>query len=163
MGVTNISGSFLHELSMVERAQPRGLISGVTMGEVTAHVQAATAPPVLIPLTAGRARITQLLSEATGPLAPPAMQDPLTYADVPTVHQLWCELLDDLGAYLEDLSHADPALRLVGVHRDKLIACIQVTNGYRELTYEVPLDSGKMPAAVTVEIAAVSSEASAAR
>lgn len=157
--MTNVGGSFLHELSMVERVQPRNLIVGVAMGDVTAHVQCGTAPPVLIPLTAGRFLITQLLSDVIGPVTPPSAEEPQTYPDVPTTEQLWSELLYDLGAYLEDLSHTDPALRLVEVRRHGPIAQIQVTNGSQELTYEIPLDSGEMPAAVTVDIAAAFSEA----
>lgn len=161
--MTGVGGRFLYELSMVERAQPRGLVTGVEMMETAARVQYGAASPVVVPLEAGRMRIAELLSEATGPLVPPLVQDPLTYPDTPTVQELWCELLEDVGAYLENLTHADPALRLVGVHRDGRTARIEVANGARELTYEVPLDSGEMPAAVTVEIAAVFPKASKAR
>lgn len=161
--MTGIGGRFLHELSMVERTQPRGLVTGVEMMETAARVQGGTAQPVVISLDAGRMRIAELLSEATGLLVPPLVQDPLTYPDTPTVQELWCELLEDVGAYLENLSHADPALRLVGMHRDGETARIEVTNGARELTYEVSLDSGEMPAAVTVAIAVIFPTASTAR
>ncbi|GGG63841.1 hypothetical protein GCM10011374_29170 [Kocuria dechangensis] len=155
MDVTSASGTFLHELSAVERAQPQGLVTGVTMADETARVQCMTGPPATIPLTAGRTRIAQLLARLAGPVTPPVTEDPETYPEAPDPQQLWSELLDDLGAYLPDLSHADPALRLVAVHREGLIARIQVTNGVRDLTYEVRLDSHQMPAAVTVDIARI--------
>ena len=111
MDVTVTGGTFLHELSMVERAQHHSLITGVTLAQETADVQCVTGPSVTVPLTAGRIRIAQLLSEVAGPITPPAAQDPDTYPDTPAPQQLWSELLDDLGAYLPDLSHADPDLR----------------------------------------------------
>ena len=154
MDVTVTAETFLHELSMVERAQPHSLITGVTLAQDTADVQCVTGPSVTVPLTAGRIRITQLLSKVAGPITPPAAQDPDTYPDTPAPQQLWSELLDDLGAYLPDLSHADPDLRLVSVHRDGATARIQVANSTRQFTHGVPLDSGEMPAAVTVDIAA---------
>lgn len=49
------------------------------------------------------------------------------------------------------------------LHRDGRTARIEVTNGARELAYEVPLDIGEMPAAVTVDIAAVFPEGSTVR
>ena len=63
MDVTVTAGTFLHELSMVERAQPHSLITGVTLAQDTADVQCVTGPSVTVPLTAGRIRITQLLSK----------------------------------------------------------------------------------------------------
>lgn len=155
MDVNNTGGAFLHELSAVERAQPRAVTTGVTMTDKAAQVQCLAGPSVSIPFTAGRGRIAQLLSQAAGPLVRPDVEDPHTYPDAPNTEQLWAELLDDLGSYLPDLSHADPQLRLVAVHRDRVNAHIEVTNGVRELTYEVPLDTQEMPAAVTVDIARV--------
>lgn len=69
-----------------------------------------------MPLTfiAGRAPSVQLLSEATGPLAPPIAGEPQNCPDDPTPEQLGTELLDDPSSWLEHLSHADPHLQLVG-------------------------------------------------
>ncbi|MHC5557797.1 hypothetical protein [Kocuria sp. U4B] len=153
--MTDAGGRFLHELSMIERAQPHGLIVGITMGDVAPRVQCVAGPTVTIPVGADRSRITELLSEVTGPLVPPFPGEPQTYPDAPTPEQLWAELLDDLGAYLPDLPHADPHLRLVAVHRQGLTASIHVTNRVRQLVHTVPLDSQEMPAAVTVDIARV--------
>jgi hypothetical protein len=125
------------------------------MADDAARVQCRKTPPVLIPLAADRTHIAQLLSRSVGPVLPPSAEDLPTYPDAPSPEQLWCELLDDLGAHLEDLSHADSDLRLVSVHRNGLIAHIQVTNGVRELTHEVPLDSKQTPAAVTIDIARI--------
>jgi hypothetical protein len=155
MDATGSAGAFLHELSAVERAQPQGLLTEIALGANAARVQCRTGAPLFIPLDSGRARIAQMLSHHAGPVTAPPPEDPRTYPDAPTPQQLWCELLEDLGAHYEDLSHADPDLRLASVRRDGLIARIQVTNGARELTYDVPLDSHQMPAAVTVEIARV--------
>ena len=153
MDLTVGHAAFLHELSAVERSQPRELVAAVTMAGTTVRVQCMTGPPVTIPVSAGRDRIAALLSRFTGPLSDPAAQDAQTYPDAPDPQQLWVDLLDDLGAYLPDLSHADPRLRLVAVHREGMLARIQVTNGARDLTYDLPLDSGQTPAAMTVDIA----------
>lgn len=151
----NAGGRLLHEVFAVELTQPHGLIVGITMGGEAARVQCVSGPAMMIPLGADRLRITELLSEVTGPLTPPFAEEPQTYPDAPTPDQLWAELLNDLGAYLPDLSHADPHLRLVAVRRQELTAGIHVTDGVREYVHAVSLASQEMPAAVTVDIAAV--------
>lgn len=158
----NAGGRFLYELFMVGCTQPHGLIVGITMGGEAARVQCVSGPAVMIPLGADRLRITELLSEVTGPLTPPFAGEPQTYPGAPIPDQLWAELLNDLGAYLPDLSHADPHLRLVAVRRQGLTAGIHVTDGVREYVHAVSLDSQEMTAAVTVDIAAVFSSGPAA-
>jgi hypothetical protein len=106
-----------------------------------------------MPFTAGRARIAQLLSDATAPPLPPLGGKPQRCPDDPTPEQLWSELLDDRGASVEHLSHADPHLRLAELHRAGRIARIEVTNGARDSSFSVSLDSGEMPAALTVDVA----------
>jgi hypothetical protein len=111
-GVLVAGGTFLHDLSAVERAQPQGLVTGVTMADETARVQCRTGLPATVPLTAGRARVAELLSRSAGPVTPPATEDPETCPEAPDPPQLRGELLDDLGAYLPDLSHADSGIRV---------------------------------------------------
>lgn len=151
----NAGGRCLHELFTGECTQPHGLIVGIMMGGKAARVQWVSGPAVMIPFGADRLRITELLSEVTGPLAPPFAGEPLTCPGAPIPDQLWAELLNDLGAYLPDFSHATPHPRLVAVRREGLTAGIHVTDGVRKYVHAVPLDSHQMPAAVTVDIAAV--------
>lgn len=146
-------GKFLRELSMVERTQRVPVILGVFLSNDEARVQVRDGPPVLLRLTCSREHIARSLCQAGVDVDPPYVGEPDTCPGCPTVEQVWQELLDDLGSYLDHLNHADPDLRLVAVHRDESVARIDVTNGSLDLTHVVRLDSQEMPAAVLVDIA----------
>lgn len=152
----NISAErkFLRELSMVERAQREAVIIGISVENGEARVQVRDGSLVLLPLPCDRQHIAQALRQEGIGVDPPYRGEPGTYPDRPTVEQTWCELLDDLGSYLDELNHADPELRLVAVHRNASAAHVDVTNGFRDFTHVVRLDSQEMPANVPVEIAA---------
>ncbi|MEX5302712.1 hypothetical protein [Kocuria sabuli] len=78
-----VEATFLPELSMVERIQPHSAVTGVTMSEEVGQVQCVAGPSVTIPCTAGRARIAQLFSDATGPLVLPCAGETQSYPDDP--------------------------------------------------------------------------------
>lgn len=146
------AGHLLRELSMVERTQPTPLFTGLRFGAETATVGFAGGEAVLA-LDSTRGQIVQALRNWGLDALDPFDGEPQTIPGDPDSHEVWCELLDDLGAHSWHLGHIDSRLTYLEVHRDGALARILVGNGLRSMSLEVELDGGEMPAALPVDIA----------
>ncbi|GAA4367665.1 hypothetical protein [Paeniglutamicibacter cryotolerans] len=146
------AGRLLRELAMVERTQAASLFTELgSTGD--AAVIRFPGGEVTLQLDGTRGQIVQSLRKRGATVRAPFEGEPDTIPGDPGRHEVWCELLDDLGSSSRHLCHLDPRLTGLEVSRGETTAWILVGNGLRTMVYEVKLDGGEMTAAAAVDIA----------
>jgi hypothetical protein len=153
----NQVGGFLCELAVVERGQPEPLCRRIDVLPGAARVHLADRV-CEVPLEADRWAITEALHQQMDVVDPGLRRSPV--ADHPDRHDLWAELLHDLGWYYPDMASISrvraPDQRPWGYHRIERSgpqAWVVVTDGRHQLTRTIDLDAGQLPVAIPIEIA----------
>lgn len=137
---------------MVERGQAHLLLTAIRLGASAVSIETTDDTRVEIALTDSRVAIAGLLRARGVTVADPFPGEPQTVPGEPTRHEVWCELLDDLGSYTEGLTYAAPRLAYVAITHDGATAHVTVRNATgHTLVHPVAFDDG-LPAAVPVDI-----------
>lgn len=107
-----------------------------------------------VPLSSERKQLHQVIRTALPDASPPHLNDERGAVPVKAPsHEIWAELLDDLGAYDHLLPEISPLLSLKSVDSDGLQATITLTDGDSTSTFTYPLEGGEVPFGLVTDLA----------
>jgi hypothetical protein len=146
------------ELAAWERAQPGFTVIAVRAPapeEDLVTVRLGTGQGSEVPLGSDRTQIHQLLRAVLPEVSPPDLGD--ERGAVPAEasgHEIWAELLDDLGAYEHLLHEMSPRLSLVSAATDGSQATITLTDGDSVSPFPYRVEGGEVPFGLLTDLAA---------